>query len=235
MFISFNSNKVNINPSYKYKELAYVLKMCGIKGLVSDTKYGLQHYEDILQKAVSENPNLLLEFIAYRGDTFTEINGTRTFSFDNFREESDSNYVTEVEEIIHKTQMDDFVNIQFTSGTTGNPKGATLTHHNILNNALALTASNRVEYGDKINSACHSSDYRQNFEQNYSILYTYCVHTIKILRKRVCTKGSEEYLYSTQLRGYWSLEFNFLDLVELSFSLCNKNLNFFCMHILLHT
>lgn len=139
---------VNINPSYKYKELAYVLKMCGIKGLVSDTKYGLQHYEDILQKAVSENPNLLLEFIAYRGDTFTEINGTRTFSFDNFREESDSNYVTEVEEIIHKTQMDDFVNIQFTSGTTGNPKGATLTHHNILNNALALTASNRVDVNE---------------------------------------------------------------------------------------
>jgi len=46
---------VNINPSYKSAELAYVLKMCGITGMVSDTKYGMQPYEEILQKTIAEN------------------------------------------------------------------------------------------------------------------------------------------------------------------------------------
>ena len=129
---------VNINPSYKSAELAFVLKMCEIKGLISDTIYGQQNYENILQKAVSDHgSDLKLEFVAYRGDNFTQLNGIRTFSFDNLYDGGDTNFVTQVEEIISKAQMDDPVNIQFTSGTTGLPKGATLTHHNILNNAFS--------------------------------------------------------------------------------------------------
>ena len=56
---------VNINPSYKSDELAYVLKMCGITGLVSDTEYGMQPYQRILQKTVDKH-KLDLQFVAYR-------------------------------------------------------------------------------------------------------------------------------------------------------------------------
>ena len=46
---------VNINPSYKSDELAYALKMCNITALISDTQYGQQPYEAILQKAIADH------------------------------------------------------------------------------------------------------------------------------------------------------------------------------------
>ena len=85
-----------------------------------------------------------MSFVAYRGRDFTPLDGVRTYSFDDLRDESDSTFAHKVEEIISKGQMDDPVNIQFTSGTTGRPKGATLTHHNILNNALSISAPLRL-------------------------------------------------------------------------------------------
>jgi len=93
--------------------------------------------------------SLDLDFVAYRGNNFEALDGIRTFSFDTLREESDSNFSTKREEIIEKAQTDDAVNIQFTSGTTGHPKGATLTHHNILNNALSVSADIRLNLTEK--------------------------------------------------------------------------------------
>ena len=117
---------VNINPSYKSSELSYVLKMCGIKGVISDTSYGLQNYEQIWQKTLGESKNLDLEFVAFRGSDFEPLDGVRTFSFENFRDSADSYFQNKREEIISKAQCDDNVNIQFTSGTTGFPKGQCL-------------------------------------------------------------------------------------------------------------
>ena len=136
---------VNINPSYKSSELSYVLKMCGIKGVISDTEYGLQNYQKIWHQTLSSEKAPDLEFVAFRGADFEPLEGVRTFSYENFRDSADSSFQNEREKIISNTQCDENVNIQFTSGTTGYPKGATLTHHNILNNALGLTAGNRNE------------------------------------------------------------------------------------------
>ena len=119
--------------------------MCGIKGVISDTEYGLQNYQKIWHQTLAAEKAPDLEFVAFRGADFEPLEGVKSFSFENFRDSADSSFQNEREKIISNTQCDENVNIQFTSGTTGHPKGATLTHHNILNNALGLTAGNRNE------------------------------------------------------------------------------------------
>ena len=112
--------------------------MCGIKGVISDTEYGLQNYQKIWHQTLSSEKAPDLEFVAFRGADFEPLEGVRTFSFENFRDSADSSFQNEREKIISNTQCDENVNIQFTSGTTGHPKGATLTHHNILNSSSSL-------------------------------------------------------------------------------------------------
>ena len=108
---------VNINPSYKSSELSYVLKMCEISGLITDTEYGRQNYEEILYQAVDQSESSLsLDFIAHRGQEFSQMKGIRTFPFDNLRDEADSIFRDEVEKIIQTSQIDDHVNIQFRVG-----------------------------------------------------------------------------------------------------------------------
>ena len=60
-----------------------------------------------------------------------------------------------MEDIIAKADIDDGVNIQFTSGTTGKPKGAYLSHHNILNNASQMTTEERFPMGPNDTSKEH--------------------------------------------------------------------------------
>ena len=66
-------------------------------------------------------------------------------SFKNVTESKTKEDVLKVEKIQRTVQFDDPVNIQFTSGTTGNPKGATLTHFNLVNNARQMAYSLRYE------------------------------------------------------------------------------------------
>ena len=122
--------QMTLFKSFKAKELQYVLKKCGIKAMVTDTKYGYQDYEGILKKCLAENPDHPLEQVIWRADNSVTLDGSvRELHFDKFRAEPDTNYQAMVEDIIAKANTDDPVNIQFTSGTTGNPKGALLSHH----------------------------------------------------------------------------------------------------------
>lgn len=133
---------VCINPAYRLYELEYVLNKVQCKVLISDTEFKSSHYLAMLNELAPEIPlhnksQLLcstklphLKAIVQMGEC--QVNGMHRFA-DVLKLGSDEHY-EQLNAIAESLQADDAINIQFTSGTTGSPKGATLSHRNILNN-----------------------------------------------------------------------------------------------------
>lgn len=128
---------VNINPAYRSSELEYVLQQSGIKLLVSALQFKTSNYAEIIDSVKDNCPELERVVLLDRNwDAFLEAGASI----------SDDVLVPLEADI----QFDDPVNIQYTSGTTGFPKGVTLSHHNILNNGyfigrrLHYTSQDRV-------------------------------------------------------------------------------------------
>ncbi|XP_046636691.1 medium-chain acyl-CoA ligase ACSF2, mitochondrial-like [Daphnia pulicaria] len=137
---------VNINPSYQPLELKYALNKVGIKTLVAAESFKNLDYFSILNEAVPEiKETKEMDFIKSREVPTLEsviMISDRiekgTWRFQDIMQMGGNNELKEIGGIQSKIQFDEPANIQFTSGTTGSPKGATLTHHNIVNNGYLM-------------------------------------------------------------------------------------------------
>ena len=112
---------VNVNPAYRASELEYALQQSGIRLLLLARGFRSTDYVTILDKVRSRCP-VLEQIVVLDDDWDALLDEGRTVGADALDEREAS------------LDCDDPINIQYTSGTTGAPKGATLSHHNILNN-----------------------------------------------------------------------------------------------------
>lgn len=125
---------VNLNPAYRTSELVFALNQSEISCVFAASQFKSSNYKQMLEDAREFTEMLKHEFF-FEDDWEEFLKGAQHISDDTLAEWE------------AKVQFDDAVNIQYTSGTTGFPKGVTLSHHNILNNAYFIGI--RLNYSDK--------------------------------------------------------------------------------------
>ena len=113
---------VNVNPAYRTHELGYVLRQSGARVLVTAESFKTSDYVAMVGEVRAESPEL------------TQVVVVGTESWDQLVAGADDVPEAALATRAAELSCDDPINLQYTSGTTGFPKGATLSHHNILNN-----------------------------------------------------------------------------------------------------
>jgi len=148
---------VNINPAYRLTELEYALNKVGCRALVTATSFKTSDYVGMVNTLAPELRRARLAHLeAAKLPTLRvviQIGAPAVpgmIAFDSVYAMGGAEHRAAVSDLGGRLQFDEPINIQFTSGTTGLPKGATLTHHNILNNGYFLGEAMRYTAEDKV-------------------------------------------------------------------------------------
>ncbi|MCX7143635.1 MAG: AMP-binding protein [Proteobacteria bacterium] len=148
---------VTINPAYRTSELEYALNKAGCRALVLAERFKSSDYISMLKELAPElvsQPKAAfrcarlhsLEYVICIG----EPRLSAIWSFSDVHTLGSESEFRLADEISARLQFDEAINIQFTSGTTGHPKGATLSHHNILNNGYFVGETLRLTDSDRL-------------------------------------------------------------------------------------
>ena len=146
---------VTINPAYRLAELEHALTLSGCRALVTATRFKSSDYLEMVRTVVGDlgagsaartgrAPSL--QFVIHLGRDAQP----GMLAFHEVSELAQDGDRALLQSLAKDLQFDDPINIQFTSGTTGAPKGATLTHHNILNNALFVGEAMGMREADRL-------------------------------------------------------------------------------------
>ncbi|XP_070704058.1 medium-chain acyl-CoA ligase ACSF2, mitochondrial-like [Pempheris klunzingeri] len=142
---------VSLNPAYQVKEVDFTLKKVQCNAVVCPARFKTQHFCDMLREICQEvdtTPAGIIKSsrVPYlRMVIVTDSRQPGMLHVEDVMQAGESRHHKELMDLQSKLSFDDPINIQFTSGTTGSPKGATLSHHNIVNNAYFVGL--RMGYG----------------------------------------------------------------------------------------
>ena len=148
---------VNINPAYRLSELEYALNKSGCKALLTAAQFKSSDYVGMLQTLAPEwaqcEPGKLSSARLPHLRAVVRCGDEKTPGMLNYAEAlacAGPAHRARLDELSAELDPDDAINIQFTSGTTGAPKGATLTHANIVNNGRFVAAAMRFAENDRL-------------------------------------------------------------------------------------
>jgi fatty-acyl-CoA synthase len=147
---------VNINPAYRLSELEHVLRAVGCRALISAARFKTSDYIAMIRELVPELGSGGSELKSSRLPELRHVisigagSYAGCLAFDRVLDRGRQTGSQRLDSVAATIQMDDAVNIQFTSGTTGLPKGATLSHHNLINNAFFVGEATGIEPGSRV-------------------------------------------------------------------------------------
>ena len=146
---------VNINPAYRTSELEYALNKAGVSALIVAPQFKSSNYMAMLAELAPEMascpPGRLRAARLPALRSVVQLGPKPrpgAMAFDEVMDRGNRALRTRLDVISASLNPDDAINIQFTSGTTGAPKGATLSHRNIVNNAISTARAMRLQPGE---------------------------------------------------------------------------------------
>ena len=147
---------VNINPAYRLSELEHVLRVVGCRALITAARFKTSDYIAMIRELAPELGNGSGELKSSRLPELRHVisigagSYAGCLAFDGVLDRGKQLGSQRLNSVAAAIQIDDAVNIQFTSGTTGLPKGATLSHHNLINNAFFVGEATGIEPGSRV-------------------------------------------------------------------------------------